>query len=278
MHTFRVRAELGLEGPEAGILWEYGCSGILQEGDDLVAWFDERTDLPLEGTWETPEDIDYVARYYRDLAAVQAGSLTVAPTHETVSLTSGGKVLWVDPGMAFGSGHHRTTHSVLLWLEEMDLDGKRVLDVGAGSGILALAADLLGADTVLGLDNDPQTVPVAQANARLNRSRARFIHGTLTGESVPDPFNTGTTGTEPPEAPAVQTGGTWDVVTANLYAELHVALAHAYRAQLVPGGILLAAGVLDVQAPRVREALQEHFQVTDEVSDGEWTSFRARAV
>lgn len=129
------------EDPVSEHLWAAGCTGILEDGPDLVAYFDAPVDLPLEGTWEVADTKDWVAEYHRTLTPLAVGRLVVAPTHRQVTLGAGQRALWLDPGMAFGSGHHETTYLALSALEKIDLRGKRVLDVGAGSGILAIAAD-----------------------------------------------------------------------------------------------------------------------------------------
>lgn len=240
-----------LEGADTARLWEYGPSGVLEDGDTVVAFFDAPVDLPFTGAWEDADTRDWVADYYRTLQPLSVGQLVVAPTHHTVTLSAGQRPLWLDPGMAFGSGHHETTHMALAALEELELRNKRVLDVGAGSGILAVAADLLGAADAEGLDIDPETVPVARANAALNRSRARFSVGVL----------------DPRTAPA-------DVVVANLYAELHAELAPLYRAALKPGGVLLTTGVLAERGAVARDALSATFGPLETRAAGEWLLFK----
>jgi ribosomal protein L11 methyltransferase len=241
-----------LEHPDTARLWDYGCTGVVEEGPEVVAYFDAPVDLPFEGRWEAVDPTDWVAEYHRTLTPVPLGRLVVAPTHHQVNLSAGQRALWLDPGMAFGSGHHETTQLALAALEALELRGKRVLDVGAGSGILAIAADLLGAGDAEGLDIDPETVPVAEANARLNLSRARFSLGTL-GEAF---------------APA-------DVLVANLFAELHAELAPHYLRALKPGGLLLATGILEARAAVAADALFAHFGEVELERRGEWLLLRA---
>jgi len=225
----------------------------MEVGGEVLAYFDAPVALPFEGTWEAADDRDWVAEYHRTLTPIALGRLVVAPTHHQVMLTAGQRALWLDPGMAFGSGHHETTYLALAALEQTDLRGKRVLDVGSGSGILAIAADLLGAADAEGVDIDPETVPVAEANAALNLSRAHFSLGVL-GPSV---------------RPA-------DVVVANLYAELHAELAGAYLRALNPGGVLLATGILAERGAVARDALSAAFGEVESEQKGEWLLLRAR--
>lgn len=246
--AFRFRGSLDDEGADTDALFERGCRGVQQDGEWLLAFFPERVELPLQGSWEEVEEVDHLGRYLEGLEPVPVGRLVVAPSHREVTLRAGGRVLWLDPGMAFGTGHHETTRMALAALERRDLTGRRVLDVGAGSGILAIAADLLGAAEAVGVDVDPDTVPVARENARLNLSRARFELGSVA------------------DAP----GGPADVLVANLYAELHARLADAYRAALRPGAELLLTGILRDRAELVRAALGGGFEPLGEETDGEW--------
>lgn len=252
--AFRTRAQLGLEGPEAALLWEHGCRGVVEEGDELVGYFDHLVELPLAGHWLELAEDDYLERYYRELEAVTVGPLVVAPTHRSVTLEAGQKPLWIDPGMAFGTGHHETTRLALGALSLLDLTGKRVLDVGAGSGILAIAADLLGAAVSRGIDIDADTIDIARENAALNRSRATFTHGTLG-----------------PEHEA-------DLIVANLHAELHVELAEAYARSLAPAGQVLVTGVLSDRTGMVEQAFRERFELRGWTEAGEWRLLVARSL
>lgn len=251
--VFRTPAPLGLEGHEADLLWEHGCRGVVEEGDELLGYFDHLVDLPLMGRWVELSETDYLERYYRELEPVAVGPLVVAPTHRTVTLEAGQKPLWIDPGMAFGTGHHETTRLALEALSLLDLTGRRVLDVGAGSGILAIAADLLGAAESRGVDIDAVTVNIARENATLNRSRASFTHGELSAEH---------------EA---------DLIIANLHAELHVELAQAYANSLTPGGQIFVTGILGDRTEMVEKAFRERFELLGWTEAGEWRLLAARS-
>lgn len=244
--AFRTPAELGLEGPEAAILWEHGCRGVVEEGQEVVGYFDRQEPLPLHGSWEELPRADYLQRYYSELDCLTVGPLVIAPTHRTAKLSAGQKPLWIDPGMAFGTGHHETTRLALEALAEARPMGRRVLDVGSGSGILAIAADLLGATSSHGVDIDGDTVPIAMANALLNHSRARFHHRAL--------------------GPSDRA----DVLVANLHAELHCELAPGYAAALPPGGRLLVTGILADRTGLVAKALTSEFELERWRTLGEW--------
>lgn len=233
-------------------LFELGCVGAREvagaAGPEVMAYFEDAIALPFDGTWEEVEEVDYLAAYRHGLEPVRVGPLVVAPSHSRPRLRVGEQVVWLDPGSAFGTGHHETTRLALAALGGRDLRGHSVLDVGAGSGILAIAADRLGAASALGVDTDAATVAVARNNASLNRSRASFREGGI--DRLPQ-------------------AARFDVLVANLYAELHARLAPDYRAHVVPGGCLLLTGILARLEGMVREALPRAWQVATR-RDGKW--------
>jgi ribosomal protein L11 methyltransferase len=139
--------------------------------------------------------------------------------------------LRLDPGVAFGTGTHPTTRLCLGWLDAHPPRNLRVLDYGCGSGILAVAAALLGARAVVGTDIDPQAIEAARANSLANGVPVDAAHYTL-----PDRL-----------PPADTTDGTFDVVLANILANPLKLLAPALLARVGPGGALVLAGILDRQ-------------------------------
>ena len=239
---------------ELELLWQAGCEGVWQDGDEVVAYFPDRQALPVAGAWAPADDEDYLARYYADLKPVYLKTLVVAPTHTEVGLSAGQKPLWLDPGMAFGSGHHETTYLALQALEALTLRDKDVLDIGAGSGILALAADLLGCRSAEGIDIDEATLSVAEENARLNRSRAVFEHATLANVAAESA----------------------DVIIANLYAELHQQLEPDYTRVLRSEGELIVTGILEAKLPGVVAVLETSFTLLETRTKNEWALVWAR--
>lgn len=147
-------------------------------------------------------------------------------------------VIELDPGMAFGTGTHPTTQMCLLALEDTVYPGARVLDLGTGSGILAIAAAKLGAGRVLALDTDPQAVTVARENVRRNgvADRVRVAQGSL-----------------------AQAIGRFDVVVANILAGVLIEMAeHGLARRLTPEGQLMVAGLLLGHEEEVRNAFQKN--------------------
>jgi ribosomal protein L11 methyltransferase len=247
--AFRTKGHL--ESLESDVLWEHGCVGVLQDGDDVVGYFANRILLPLRGQWESINDIDYVKQYFDTLEPIFLTHLVIAPTHRDITLNENQQVIWLDPGMAFGTGHHETTHMALQALETLELKGKTLLDVGSGSGILAMAASVLGCSCVIGIDLDPQAVMVAKENAKLNKINIQLLEGTIEG----------------------QADHSADIIIANLFAELHVLLAKHYARVLKPKGTLIITGILAEKSPLVLEALSNCFSLEQTNTRGEWTLF-----
>jgi len=141
-------------------------------------------------------------------------------------------VVRLDPGLAFGTGTHPTTALCLEWLDGLDLAGKSVIDYGAGSGVLAVAAALKGASSVIAIDHDPQALEATLDNARRNGVGDAIL------AVLPEDAGT-------PRA---------DVVVANILAGPLVTLAEAIADTVAPGGRLALSGVLEDQADEVRAA------------------------
>jgi ribosomal protein L11 methyltransferase len=154
---------------------------------------------------------------------VELGSLVVVPAWRTVTVGPGRLVVRIDPGRCFGSGSHPTTRLLLAELDGRVRPGDRVLDVGTGSGILAVTAALLGAGTVTAIDIDPDALAVTRDNAAANHVSNRVDVSTR---------HAGTN------------DGTYDLVVANLTAGVLVELAGALTAAAGPRGQLMISGML----------------------------------
>lgn len=157
--------------------------------------------------------------------------------------------LLLDPGLAFGTGTHPTTALCLEWLDHQDLQGKQVIDFGCGSGILAIAALLLGAERAVGTDIDPQALEASRDNAGRNG-----IDSTRFPLYLPE------------QLPATQA----DVVVANILAGPLVALAPQITALVKPGGRLALSGVLAEQADEVRAAYRDAFDLDPTADKDGW--------
>jgi len=159
-------------------------------------------------------------------------------------------ILRLDPGLAFGSGTHPTTALCLRWLDDLAcsgrLTGKSVLDVGCGSGILALAALKLGAGAAIGIDNDPQALIATRNNAQRNHLTVSVW--------------------EPDDAPA----GSYPIVLANILASTLDVLAESLAACVAPGGLLVLSGILAGQEDDLLARYAPWFNQFELAQDGDW--------
>jgi ribosomal protein L11 methyltransferase len=182
--------------------------------------------------------------------------LVIRPTWRRHRRSPDDVVIALDPGMAFGTGLHPTTRLCLAGVESLAdrglLDGARVLDVGCGSGILAIAAAKLGAPDALGLDTDPIAVESTLANADRNRLGRRIAARQGSLPSGDGPF---------------------DVVLANLIASVLIDLSALLRDELRPGGVLLASGIFIDREAEVRESFSKvGLEVAGRSEEGEWVA------
>jgi len=162
-----------------------------------------------------------------------------------------------NPGPAFGTGLHASTQLCLRFLESGDTAGKRVLDIGCGSGILALCALCLGAENAVGVDIDPLCASVATENAAQNDLSARFA--AHTGDFIED------------EGLRAALGGGYDVIFSNIVADVVIALAPLIRAHLAAGGVWIASGIIDTRLEDVAAAASAAgFAVTERAAAEGW--------
>lgn len=260
MLIYRLPGSLDEREAEVSQLWEAGALGLEERTGFVRAYFESEVPLDLGGEWTEEPDQDWQEGWKAGLAPVTAGRLTVVPPWLADAVPPGQLPLIIEPGMAFGTGHHATTRLALEALSGLDVQGKRVLDVGSGSGVLAIGARLLGAASALGLDIDPAVIAVAHENAAVNGlepgEALAFREGTLADVEDAPPF---------------------EVLVANLFAELHEALADDYLRVTVPGSPVILTGILEGKLAGVRAALEGRgFEEVASVLDGEWALLTAR--
>lgn len=202
------------------------------------------------------DDADWSEAWKRDYVPQRIGRVVIVPSWLEEPIGPDEVALLLDPGMAFGTGLHPTTRGCLTLLQAISPMPARVLDVGSGSGILALAALRLGAEHADCLDTDPVAVEATLANAEANGLAARVV---------------ATAGTLPSQ-PA---GAPYPLVLANLVAAVLVELAGSLAAHVAPGGTLLASGIIETRAPEVLAALASAgFVLEERLDDGEWVSLK----
>jgi len=263
-----VVVDVGDDAAEAltNFLWEQGAVGVVEEAllagpSRLRAFFPVtastdalavRVDAYLAGLRALGHaagprarvaplaDADWASAWREHFRPIAVGrSLLITPPWEQ-PVAGERVVLAIEPGRAFGTGHHGTTATCLELLESLvAAEGPaRALDLGTGSGILAIAAARLGVGEVLACDSDPDAIAAAEANARRNGVGDRV-------RAVVDDVAT----LAAPPAP---------LVLANLLAAAHRAFAERYTALVKPGGVLVAGGLLDAEADDVAAALAAH--------------------
>ena len=204
--------------------------------------------------------------------------LVVRPSWEPYDPQPGEVVVELDPGTAFGTGQHETTRLCLEALEREIVGAPQVLDVGAGSGILAIAAALLGAGRVRACDNDAETVAIAIENARMNgvAERIDFRAGSMPGAPVKGAPMIGTPTLawpwdEPPRSCC-------DLLVANISSTVNVLLLPAFAQAIRPGGTVILSGFIARDADEVRAAAAAVGLIVERLEgEGEWRCLVARA-
>ncbi len=254
-------------------LTDNGCLGMIESDDSLLAYFPSaldvdtiKNDLALIQTllekaghrqelayeYDLIPDKDWNETWKKGFQPVDAGKrFTILPPWE--KKRKGRINLIIDPGMAFGTGHHETTRSCLLLMENYASKTVResFLDLGAGTGILAIAARKLGYRHVIGIDTDLLAVDAARENIVMN--------------NVPD--------IEIRKERLDELHETFDVIVANLISGVLVLLAPALFPRMNPGGIAILSGILSGQEDEVIEAMeQEGLRLQETYRDGKWMS------
>jgi len=252
--TLQDNADQAIYEPEIGTtpLWA---------STNVIALFDATTDtatiINLLGTLLAPtavpkyrieavEDKDWVREWMDNFKPISFGEkLWICPSWHTPPQANAINIM-LDPGLAFGTGTHPTTALCLNWLDQAALKGKTVIDYGCGSGILAIAAALLGAQKVIGVDTDPQALEATQANAKRN--------GVEIDTYLPD------------DCPAISC----DVLLANILAGPLQSLVERLATLCKPSASIVLSGILDEQAADVSQHYQPWFDMQAAVLKDEW--------
>lgn len=272
LRAFRLTLYHTDEDRATTLLWAEGTTGVeVRPGPadeiEMVAYFEDRPGLEealrhearvLTGARLQPSEVaavDWVARFREGFRAFRVGPFSVVPVWEA-SAGDSGLPLIVDPGRAFGTGTHESTRLCLSALVELAASGPlgRVLDVGAGTGILAIAALRLGASAALAVDLDADAVAEARRHARLNAVPLGLVRGDGARAFVP---------------------GSFDVVFANVAAPFLLGRAEELAAATAPGGALALSGFLDADLPELRSRYAPLGFVREE-RDGEWAALVVR--
>jgi len=214
----------------------------------IDAQLGEKTSLKLE----VLEDKDWVRAWMDDYKPMQFGKrLWVCPKHLPPPQADAVNLM-LDPGLAFGTGTHPTTALCLEWLDSADTKNKEVLDFGCGSGVLAIAALLLGAKHCDGTDIDPQAIIASKDNAIENH--------------VADKLDCYL----PTDLPASQSHGNYDMVLANILAGPLTELAEQLADYCKPGGDIVLSGILETQSEKIIQAYSPWFDLDPIAVKDDW--------
>ena len=199
---------------------------------------------------------DWANNWKKYFKPIEIGKrLAICPEWETY-VNPQRKILKIDPGSAFGTGDHATTRLCLEFLDQLIKGGEKVLDVGTGSGILSAAAVKLGAESAFGTDIDENSVNIARATAKLNNlNNCSFMQNNL----------------------AAGLTGQYDIICANIVADIIIRLAPDIPALLAPNGTFISSGIIDERLPEVEQQLNNlGFSIKDiRTSDG-WAAIMAQ--
>jgi ribosomal protein L11 methyltransferase len=232
----------------------------LREQLNVVLGFD-----PGELELDEVADQDWLALWRRGLQPRQVGSrIVVSPTWVDVTVPAGTVMIRIDPQMAFGTGEHASTRGVLRLMQDVVAAGDRLLDVGSGSAILAIAGAKLGAMRVLAVESDAEAMPNAAENVGLNDVAGQV---TLICQMVDSGFL------------EAHGQGAFDGIVANVLSSVLLPLLPAFHAALARGGWLILSGILVEEAALMRSAAAAAgFGIDAEDAEQQWWSVRLRPV
>lgn len=179
--------------------------------------------------------------------------LLINPSWYTDTDPKGRLMMNIDPGLAFGTGKHETTQLCMETLERYVKGGERVLDVGCGSGILGIAAVMLGADSAFGVDIDEVAVRTANENAAVNHVQDKFT--AIAGDLVD------------------KVDGKYDIVVANIVADAIIALSASVKDFMTDDAVYVTSGIIDTRADDVKNAIRDSFDIVEENTMRGWYCF-----
>ncbi|MBQ1992540.1 MAG: 50S ribosomal protein L11 methyltransferase [Clostridia bacterium] len=227
---------------------------------EAVAFLTERyteAGIPCEIGTTGCEEQDWLNNWKQYFNPIEVGEkLLIRPTWRDKYDPQGRVVLNLDPGLAFGSGTHETTRLCLQAVEKYTTDSSTILDVGCGSGILAVASLLLGAKSAVGVDIDEMAVKTARENAVLNKVDDKFtvLSGNLTDKVE----------------------GKYSIVVANIVADAIIMLSKDIKNFMYEDSYYIMSGIIDTRVDDVLNAIEDTFEVTEKLLENGWCCLVAK--
>lgn len=278
-HGLRAPTEVAAAAMDDDPLLEGATYSILEEDEDRGIWridafpTTEEEASRIEAVLadhdqvkvkvEPLADADWLAMSLSGLPPVKAGRFFVYGAHDQGQVPPNVVALKIDAGAAFGTGHHGTTVGCLIAYDELLKREKfeRVLDVGCGTGVLAIAAARTGSRVAIGTDIDAPSVRIANENAKLNMAKASFVHASGLNDR------------------RVRQHGPYDLVFANILAPPLVSLSQDIKLALRIGGVAILSGLLRTQERRVTAAyLSKGFRLERRIHRDAWSALVLRRV
>lgn len=211
------------------------------------------------------EDIDWINNWKQFFQSFYIDDILIKPTWEPLKEEDKNKFLIeIDPGISFGTGKHETTQLCIRQIRKYLKEGERVLDVGCGSGILSIAALKLGAGSVVGTDVDGDCITSTHENMKVNHlaenSGEFYVGNLIDDKAFQEKIGTG-----------------YDLVVANILADIIIPMAPALYQCAKEQGVLITSGIIDFKENEVKEALEQAgFEILEVNHQGEWVNVTAR--
>ena len=211
------------------------------------------------------EDIDWINNWKQFFQSFYIDDILIKPTWEPLKVEDINKFLIeIDPGISFGTGKHETTQLCIRQIRKYLKEGERVLDVGCGSGILSIAALKLGAGSVVGTDVDGDCITSTHENMTVNHlaenSGEFYVGNLIDDKAFQEKIGTG-----------------YDLVVANILADIIIPMAPALYQCTKEQGVLITSGIIDFKENEVKEALEQAgFEILEVNHQGEWVNVTAR--
>lgn len=218
---------------------------------------------------EVTEDKDWINNWKQYFKSFMVDDIVIKPTWEKVKEEYNGKLLIeIDPGIAFGTGMHETTQLCIRQLKKYVSNNTNILDVGCGSGILSIVALKLGAKSAVGIDIDENAIAAAYENLQVNKLSTEKCK-VYSGNMLEDKELRDRTGYE-----------CYDIVVANILADVLIPLSDIVPKHLKKGGYFITSGIIDTKEEEVVKTIEAnpHFEIVEVTRQNEWSSVTARRI